>query len=372
VIGLVVLFVVAAFGSSVSSVSMKKEVLPLGRSWSDDFESYTVGQYLDNESDPADGGWGAWDNDPSYGAYVMDVEAYEGEKSVEISDTSDLIHQYEGYTSGLWTYTAYQYIPEDFSGNTYYIMLSDYEHLQGQENKWAFQMRFDSLNLVVESEHDGINLPLILGQWVELTALIDLDGDLFKFYYDGTLLTEKAWTAGPNNEGTGFLNIAAVDLYANAASAVYYDAMSLTEGWPAFPDLSCAGEIRAEDVSPESTVNGQFSVENIGDAGSELDWEVAEFPEWGTDWSCTPSSGTGLTPEAGAVTVDVSFVAPPDSELEFFGEIKVINSNDAGDFCKIDVYVKTPRSRSVNLPLFYRIFERFPNAFPVLRQLLGL
>jgi hypothetical protein len=32
----------------------------------------------------------------------------------------------------------------------------------------------------------------------------------------------------------------------------------------------------------------------------------------------------------------------------------------------------TPRSKSVNFPLFYRIFERFPNAFPVLRQLLGL
>jgi hypothetical protein len=252
-------------------------------------------------------------------------------------------------------------------------MLSDYQDGAGQENQWALQLRFDALNLVVESEHDGISLPLVLGQWVELLVLIDLDTDLFKFYYDGNLLTEKAWTAGPNNEGLGLLNISAVDLYANAATEVYYDAMSLTEGWPAFPDLKCAGEIRAEDVEPGATVTGSFTVENGGDAGSSLDWEVTEFPdEWGSDWTFTPDSGTGLTPEDGAVTVEVSFVAPPDSETEFFGDIKVQNSNDAGDFCKIDVYVLTPRSRSLHFPLFYRIFERFPNAFPVFRQLLGL
>jgi len=174
------------------------------------------------------------------------------------------------------------------------------------------------------------------------------------------------------NTNAGFLNIAAVDLYANGATEVYYDAMSLTEGWPAFPDLKCAGEIRAEDVEPGATVTGSFTVENGGDAGSGLDWEVTEYPEWGSDWTFTPDSGTGLTPEDGAVTVEVSFVAPPDSETEFFGDIKVQNSNDAGDFCKIDVYVLTPRSRSLHFPLFYRIFERFPNAFPVFRQLLGL
>jgi hypothetical protein len=302
----------------------------------------------------------------------MDVEVYDGEKSVEIVDSSDLVHEYEGYTSGLWTYTAYQFIPEDFSGSTYFIILSDYEDGAGQDNKWALQLRFDSLNQVVESEFDTISLPLITGQWVELLTIIDLDTDYFKFFYDGQLLIEKAWTASINNDGSGFLNIAAVDLFANAASEVYYDAMSLTEGWPAVPDLKCSGEIRVEDVSPGSTVTGSFTVENGGDAGSELDWEVTEYPEWGSDWASTPASGTGLTPEDGPVTVEVTFTAPPDSETEFFDQIKVENSNNAGDFCKIDVSITTPRTRSVNLPLFYRIFERFPNAFPVLRQLFGL
>ncbi len=372
VIGLVVLFVVAAFGSSVSSMSMEKGVLPLGRSWSDDFEGYAVGHFLDNASDPADGGWKGWDGDPAAGAYVVDTEAYDGVKSVEIVDAVDLVHEYTGYTAGKWTYTAYQYIPVDFSGNSYFILLSDYLDGAGQENKWAIQLRFDSLNQIVESEHDVLNLPLITGQWVDLVTLIDLDADLFKLYYGGQLLIEKAWTAGPNNDGLGILNIAAVDLFANAATEVYYDGMSLSEGWPSFPDLICAGELRSEDVVPGATVSGSFTVENAGDSGSELDWEVTEYPDWGSDWTFTPASGTGLTPEAGPVTVDVSFVAPPDSETEFFGDIKVVNSNDVSDFCRIDVYVLTPRSKTVNFPLFYRIFERFPNAFPVLRQLLGL
>ncbi len=372
VIGLIIIFVGAAFGSSVSSVSMKKEVLPLDRSWSDDFESYSVGHYLDGT--PDDGGWKGWDNDPAWGAYVVDTEAYDGTLSVEVADTVDLIHEYSGYTTGQWIYSAFQFIPTDFSGNSYFILLSDYVDGAGQENQWAIQMRFDSLNQVVESEFDTVTLPLITGQWVELQVLIDLDADMFKFYYDGQLLIEKAWTAGPNGEGLGFLNIAAVDLYANAATEVYYDAMSLAEGWPSYPDLTCAGGIEATDVVPGSEVTGSFTVENIGDSGSELNWEVDEskYPEWGSDWTCTPASGTGLTPEDGPVTVEVSFNAPPDAETEFTGDITIVNSDDPSDLCRVDVYVLTPRNRAVNFPFLYRVFERFPNAFPILRQILGL
>jgi hypothetical protein len=370
VIGLLILFVVAAFGSSVSSVSMRKDVVPIGRSWSDDFESYSVGQFLDGT--PDDGGWRGWDNDPAWGAYVVDTYAYEGEKSVEIVDTTDLIHLYPGYTSGQWTYTALQFVPEDFSGNSYFILLSDYTDGAGQENQWAIQMRFDSLNQIVESEHDTINLPLITGEWVKLQVLIDLDADLFKFYYGGALLIEKAWTAGHNNLGDGFLNISAVDLFANGATEVYYDAMSLEEGFPTFPDLTCSGDLRWEDVTPGSTVEGSFAVANGGDPGSELNWEVSEFPEWGTDWTFKPASGAGLTPEAGSVVVEVSFVAPSESKTDFDGDVKVINSDDPSDFCKIDVFLSTPRSRAVNYPLLFRIFEQFPNAFPILRHLLGL
>jgi hypothetical protein len=372
VIGLLVLFVAAAFGSSVSSTTVKIEnnnYMPLGKTWSDDFESYSVGQFLDGST--GSGGWKGWDNDPQYGAYVVDTVAYDGEKSVEIVDNSDLVHEYSGYTSGQWTYSAYQYIPDGFSGTSYFILLSNYTDGLGQLNLWAVQIAFDSTNQVVESQYDSVTLPLIIGEWVELLTLIDLDADLFKFYYNGQLLMEKPWTNTPNNDGSGILNIGAVDLYANLATEVYYDAMSLESGWPTFPNLACLGDLRWEGTKPGDTVTGEFTVKNDGDPGSMLDWEITEWPEWGTDWSFTPSSGTGLTPEAGEVTVEVSVVAPEDSQKEFTGSVKVINSVNPGDYCRIDAYMMTPRDRAVNHPLLYRVLEKFPNAFPILRQILG-
>jgi len=58
-----------------------------------------------------------------------------------------------------------------------------------------------------------------------LPVEIDLDADWQEFYYNGQLLTAKSWTDGVS--GDGALNIGAVDLFANGASSVYYDDMSL-------------------------------------------------------------------------------------------------------------------------------------------------
>ena len=313
-----------------------------------------------------------WDNNHTYGAYVVNSYAYEGEKSVEIVDQADIVHEYIGYNYGKWTYTAWQYIPDNFEGDSYFNLLSYYEDDAGEENEWAIQMRFDSTNQTVESEFSTINLPLITGQWVKLLTLIDLEADLFRFYYNGQLLIEKDWTAGPNNEGTGILNLGAVDLYAYGASAVYYDAMSLESGWPPLPNLKCSGKLRWENEVPGSTVNGNFTVINEGDLGTELNWTIFEYPsDWGSNWNFTPANGTGLTPEDREVTVNVSVVAPSNSNT-FTGTVKIINSDDPSDNCPIDVYMGTPRNKTLNYPLFFRIFERFPNAFPILRYLLGL
>ncbi|MFO7677165.1 MAG: hypothetical protein R6V50_02110, partial [Thermoplasmatota archaeon] len=43
------------------------------------------------------------------------------------------------------------------------------------------------------------------------------------------------------------------------------------------PDLDCAGSLNWADVEPGSTVNGTFTVSNVGDAGSLLDWEIQSY-----------------------------------------------------------------------------------------------
>jgi hypothetical protein len=117
-----------------------------------------------------------------------------------------------------------------FQGSSYFIMLSYYVDGGGQDvNNWSVQCRFDSDLEIVESEHDEVSLPYILDQWVEIRVNIDLDGDWMEIYYGGDLLIEKKWTAGVNNLDDGILNIGAVDLYANGASSVFYDDISLEE-----------------------------------------------------------------------------------------------------------------------------------------------
>jgi hypothetical protein len=76
-------------------------------------------------------------------------------------------------------------------------------------------------------------LQLIIGQWVEIKVLIDLDLNQQTFYYNGQVLYQKSWTEGLS--GGGALNIDAVDLYANGATAVYYDDMSLRPCVPPVP-----------------------------------------------------------------------------------------------------------------------------------------
>ena len=115
-----------------------------------------------------------------------------------------------------------------FTGETYFIMLSNYSD-EGTGNVWSVQMRFDSEEEIVESEFDEATLPLITDEWVEIKINIDLDTDGLEMYYDGDLLFEKNWTDEPGGTGGGELNIAAVDLFANSASTVYYDDISLSK-----------------------------------------------------------------------------------------------------------------------------------------------
>jgi len=73
------------------------------------------------------------------------------------------------------------------------------------------------------------------------------------------------------------------------------------------PDLDCLGSLSWTDISPGATVTSSFMVANVGEADSELSWEIESYPTWGT-WTFVPSSGTGLTPGMGTITIAVEVV----------------------------------------------------------------
>jgi hypothetical protein len=116
-------------------------------------------------------------------------------------------------------------------------------------------------------------------------------------------------------------------------------------------------------VKPGETIDGTFIIKNIGETESELDWEIAEYPEWG-EWTFDPSGGLDLTPDAGTVTVDVEIVAPGEQNQEFTGEILIINSNNPDESCTIPVSVKTPMNSE-----FIQLLKVLILRFPILGQI---
>ena len=126
------------------------------------------------------------------------------------------------------------------------------------------------------------------------------------------------------------------------------------------PDLECEGDLSWPGVVAGSEVTGSFTVENIGETGSMLDWEVYEWPEWG-EWTFSQLNGYNLKPEDGKVTVEVTLITPAEPMGEFTGEIKIINKGDPdNDYELIPVTLTTPRNRALHFSFLEKLLSRFP------------
>ncbi len=123
--------------------------------------------------------------------------------------------------------------------------------------------------------------------------------------------------------------------------------------------LYACGDLSWIKVNSGSIVTGSFTIENVGDPDSEINWEITEWPAWGT-WTFTPISGDELSPKDGAATVQVSVVAPDEQNQDFTGEVKVVNIDNINEHCTIHVSLATPKNRPSISSLFPRFFEKFP------------
>jgi hypothetical protein len=139
---------------------------------------------------------------------------------------------------------------------------------------------------------------------------------------------------------------------------------------PGIPDLSADGTLSWSDIKPGATVTGSFTIQNIGEIHSLLDWTVESYPSWGS-WTITPNQGFDLTPEDGILTVNVTVIAPEIMNKQFSGHIKIINLENPDDSDTIYVSLATPHTQQTILQIIInRLLERFPNAFPILRTLI--
>ena len=150
--------------------------------------------------------------------------------------------------------------------------------------------------------------------------------------------------------------------------SIYYVEVGSPDVSPG-PNLECDGSLSWNKVKPGEMVNGSFTVENIGDSDTLLDWEISEHPSWG-EWIFTPETGDDLRPEDGPVIVQVSVVVPNEQNKGFTGSIQIVNREDSSDFCMVVVSLATPKDKQMIRTLFIQFLERALGCFPLFERLL--
>jgi len=261
VIGVVLLFGAGVFSTTtIAQIAQTGPSGPLSKGiiWTENFDSYETGSLLGGQ-----GGWFPWENNPEADANVTDTYSHSPDNSVVIQGTSDMVHEWENVNTGNCTFRVWTYVPADFEGSIYIILLSLYN---GGSSKWDLQIHFNSDTFMLE-DGDSVNAtPYEIGEWGEVRVEIDFINDWQMVYYNDVLWLSKSWTQGTS--GGGVLALDAVDLWAESGGPVYFDDMSVwaTES-SANPEL---------EIGP---ITGGFgvatSVKNTGDAdATNVAWTI--------------------------------------------------------------------------------------------------
>lgn len=138
------------------------------------------------------------------------------------------------------------------------------------------------------------------------------------------------------------------------------------------PDLSCEGNLQWNDIEPGSWVEGSFTICNIGETGSVLNYNVESYPNWG-NWSISPLNGRIVSGDC--ITVQVFIGVPDVEESMFSGEILVVNEDDSSDYETISVSLSTPRNKRVTNPFsqFVRkMVQHNPWLFPIFEHVINV
>jgi len=186
--------------------------LPVITEFADDFESYVAGSSLHGQ-----GGWKGWGNTASAGAPASSKYAFSGSNSVEITGSADFVHEFNASHRTV-QFSAMQYIPSGTTGETYFILMNTYND-PGNGLDWSIQLKCNLATGIITAEAQGGNVTtqIVYDQWAEQKFVIDLVNNTCDWYYNGKLITTHQWD--DNDHGT----LQAIDLFANNASPIYYD-----------------------------------------------------------------------------------------------------------------------------------------------------
>jgi len=329
--------------------------------WSDNFDSYDLGEILgDNPNE--DGGWEIWDdgiNNPRpSGGEVVDYIYRSSPHSLEIFGPCDILHQFDGLNCGNVTCSVWSYVPNEVNYGAVTVFGSYHKQGTSVDPLTPVGVQFDNVEGVIFNVYYHNYLPIITDQWVEIRLELNLEEDWYECYYNNELLVEGIWTV--TTHGDAYRNFGFLDFFLGTNPVLFDDITVEWESTGLEPDLDGEGSLQWTDVEVETIVTGSFSLENIGDPNSWLEWRVDEYPDFGT-WYCNPAKGL-LKTEDGPITVEVRVKAPENKNKQFTGDLKIEVIGNPNDEVIIPVTLTTPKIMQFNEfnPWISRIIERFP------------
>lgn len=126
------------------------------------------------------------------------------------------------------------------------------------------------------------------------------------------------------------------------------------------PALHTEGTLAWPNRKPGSIVNDSFTISNVGDENSLLNWRIVSYPEWG-EWTFSSVEGIDLTPAEGPQTIMVSVVIPDEPNKDFNGTITIENLQDPEDIATLSITMSTPYRRHDYHPIFMFLLEIMEN-----------
>ncbi len=232
----------------------------------DDFESYALDSILTGQ-----GGWDVWPGGAD--ATVSNDQAASGTQCFKANEFEvDMIYRMRDgsgtpiATSGQWTFSCQTYMSSSAVGDFYVLLLNQFNDADPAMSNWSMQVRFGTIDGIVESQFDANTTDLIYDEWVPLRAEIDLDADSFDIYYNDVILAEDLiWSE--NVSGGGLTQIDVLDLYTPNANPSYIDDVLLVEA----DGGGCRADIDGDGVL---TIFDFLAFQNAFDAG---DLSIADF-----------------------------------------------------------------------------------------------
>lgn len=209
--------------------------------YSDDFESYTIGQGIALQEGDV---WDTWSGTPGSAEdpLVSDAYAHSGVQSIQVAGTNDGVIEFDDLTTGRYRIEFYIMVPEGKLG--YYNIMQNFNPA-GTGLVWGMQTMLKDGEMTIDGMGYGaVTYNYTPGTWFKVQHFIDLNSDWFDMYIDDVLVHAYQWSKGVS--GTGSLKkLDAFDFYAwdddgNGTPEYYMDNFLIEEVETPYPPTNFA------------------------------------------------------------------------------------------------------------------------------------